>query len=90
MNALHLLWNNSAWLLKPLTLSAIGNDDWILQNKFFVVCKCPGGRDTINCQMPGPRDSSCIKCPGFTWGMLVAGIDTHILFDKANKIIILE
>ena len=45
--------------LKPLTLSTVGND-----GKFFVVCKSPGGRDTINCQMPGSQDSSCIKCPG--------------------------
>ena len=37
----------------------------MFRNKFFVVCKCPGG-DIINCQMPGPWDSSCIKCPGFT------------------------
>ena len=32
--------------LKPLTLSAVGNDD-----RMF------GGRDIINCQMPGPQDS---------------------------------
>ena len=33
--------------LKPLTLSAVGNNDRMLRNKFFVVCnlscnKCPG------------------------------------------------
>ena len=44
--------------LKPLILSAVGNDDRMLRNKFVVVvCKCPGGRDTINFEMPGPRDS---------------------------------
>ena len=29
--------------LKPLTLSAIGNDDRMLQIKFVVVCKYQGG-----------------------------------------------
>ena len=38
--------------LKPLTLSAVGNDDRMLRNKFVVVCKCPGGRD--NARPPGP------------------------------------
>ena len=55
INALCLLQNDR---LKALTLSAVGNDDRMLRNKFVVVCKCPGGRDTINCQMPVPRDSS--------------------------------
>ena len=54
INALHLLQNDC---LKPLTLSAVGNDDRMLRNKFVVVCKCPGGRDTINCLMSVPRDS---------------------------------
>ena len=62
--------------LKPLTRSAVGNDDRLLQNKFFAVCKCPGGRDTINCQMPVPRHSSVVQqMPG---GILAAGIDSHI------------
>ena len=55
INALYLLQNDC---LKPLTLSAVGNDDRMLQNKFVVVCKCPGGRDTINWQITLPRDSS--------------------------------
>ena len=55
INAFHLLQNDC---LKLLTLSAVGNDDSMLRNKFVVVCKCPEGRDTINCQMPVPRDSS--------------------------------
>ena len=37
--------------LKPLTLSAVGNEDKMLRNKFFVFCKYRGCRDTINCQM---------------------------------------
>ena len=50
------------------------------ETSFFVVCKCPGCRDTINYQMPAPRDSSCNKCPGFArGGMLAAGIDSHII-----------
>ena len=59
-------------------LSAVGKDDRMSRNKFFVVFKCPGG-DTIKFQMPGPLDSSCIKYPGFAReGMLAAGIDSHI------------
>ena len=27
--------------LKPLTLSAVGNDNRMLRKKFVVVCKCP-------------------------------------------------
>ena len=51
--------------------------------KHFVVCKCPGGRDTINCQMPSPRDSLCINCRGLPrGGMLVAGIDSYIAGSK--------
>ena len=67
--------------LKPLTLSAVGNDDRMLRNKFVVVCKCPRGTDTINCQMPGPRDSICeTNARGFPGGggMLTVGIDSHI------------
>ena len=43
-------------------LSAIGNDDRMLRSKLFVVCKCPGGRDTFYYQMSGPWGSSYIKC----------------------------
>ena len=51
----------------------------ILRNKFVVVCKCLGGRDTINCQMLGPRDSSWSKCPGFArGGCSRLDFDSHI------------
>ena len=71
--------------LKPLILSAVGNGDWMLLNQIFVVYKCPGDRDTMNCQMPGPRNSSCNKCLGFArGGMLAAGIDKHIIADNAE------
>ena len=54
--------------LKPLTLSAVGNDDWMLQNKFFVVYKFTGVGTLLTA-----------KCPGsVTRGMLAAGIDPHI------------
>ena len=53
INALHLVQNDSIDCLKPLTLSAVGNNDRMFRSKFAVVCKCPGGRDTSNCQMPG-------------------------------------
>ena len=70
--------------LKPLTLSAVGDDDGMLRNNFFIVCKRPVGRDTINCQMPGPRDSSCNRCPVFAPGDLAAGIDSHITVKMQN------
>ena len=76
INALHQLQNDSDWFLKPLILNAVGNGDRMLRNNFFVASKCPGGRDTINCQMPGPRDSPCIPRGR---GMLAAGIDSHIM-----------
>ena len=47
--------------LKPMILSAVGNDDRMLRNRFFIVCNCPGGWDTIDCQMLGLRDPSCNK-----------------------------
>ena len=49
---------------------------------FFVVCKCPEGRDTINLQMPGPPVSSCNKCLVFARGLLAAGIESHISGDE--------
>ena len=65
--------------LKPLTLSAVRNDDRMLRNKFVVVCKCSGDRDTINCQCPVPgtyRETNAWGLPG---GMLAVGIDSHIM-----------
>ena len=51
INALCLLQNDR---LKLLTLSAVGNDDRMLRNK-FVVCKCPGAGTllTVKCPSPG-------------------------------------
>ena len=63
--------------LKPSTLS---NGDRMLWNKFFVVCKCPGGAGHY--QLPNARPPGLIVqqmpgvCPG--GGMLAAGIDSHI------------
>ena len=71
---------------KPWTLSAVGNDNRMLRNKFVVVCKCPGGRDTINCQMPGLRGLIVKQMPGVCpGGMLAIGIDSHI---NENTIIV--
>ena len=68
--------------LKSLTPSAVGNDDRMLRNKFVVVCKYPGGRDTINCQMPPVtyRETNARGLPG---GMLAVGIDSHIRQDSS-------
>ena len=73
----------------PLLLSVVGNVDRMLRSKFFVICKCPGGRNTVNCQMSGPGDSSCVKCPGFAGGMLADGIDSYIRIES-NQIKILK
>ena len=69
INALHLLQNDNAWLLETLDSERRRKmTTGYYETSFFVVCKCPGGRDTINCQMPGPRNSSCNKCRGFARG----------------------
>ena len=65
--------------LKPLTLSAVGNDDTMLRNKFVVVCKCPGAGTllTVKCPAPGThREQMPGVCPG--GGMLAVGVDLHI------------
>ena len=79
-----LLWSINAFLiskrqcLKPLTLSAVRNNDSMLRSKFFVVCKCPGDKTLFTAKCPTPRDSTCIRCLGLARGMLSAGIDSHI------------
>ena len=53
--------------LKPSALSAVGNDDRMLRNKFFVVCKCPGGRTLLTAKCPAPgthRASNTRGLPG--------------------------
>ena len=65
--------------LKSLTLSAVGNDDRMLRNKFVVVCKCPraGTLLTVKCSAPGThRETNARGLPGE--GMLAVGIDLHI------------
>ena len=64
--------------LKLLTLSAIGNDDRMLQIKFVVVCKYQGGTLlTVKCSDPGThRGTDARGLPG--GGMLAVGIDSHI------------
>ena len=64
--------------LKPLTLSAVGNDDRILQNKFVVVCKYPGAGTllTVKCPVPGThRETNARGLPG---GIVAVGIHSHI------------
>ena len=53
--------------LKPLTLSAVGNDDKMVRNKFVVVCKCPGDGTllTVKCPAPGThRETNARGLPG--------------------------
>ena len=61
------------------TLGTTGNGDRMLQNKFLAVCKCPGGQDTINCQMSALRTHCATNAQGLPRGMLVAEIDSHII-----------
>ena len=67
--------------LKPLTLSAVGTADRMLRDKFVVVYKCLGGRDTISCQMPGPWGLIMKQMPGVFpgGGDAPVGIDSHII-----------
>ena len=71
--------------LKPLALSAVGNDDLMLRNKFVVVCKCPGSGTqlTVKCPVPGThRKTNARVCPG--GGMLAYGNDSHIILAVAR------
>ena len=66
--------------LKPLTLSAVGNDDRMMRNKFVVVCKCPGVGTLLTFKCPAPRthrETNARGLPG--GGMLAVGIDSHII-----------
>ena len=60
-------------VFETLVFRAPSEMTWFLRSKFFVVCKCPGERATINCQIPALRDSFCIKLPGFARGPAVRG-----------------
>ena len=65
--------------LKPLTLSAVGNDDSMLRNKKFVVCKCPGGT-LLAAKCPDSGTHRASNARGLPkGGMLVAGNDWHIV-----------
>ena len=62
--------------LKPSTLSAVGNDDRMSRNKFFVVCKYPGGTLlTAKCPAPGTHHTTNAR----GGRMLAAGIDSRII-----------
>ena len=65
--------------LKPSALCAVGNDDRMLRNKFFVVCKCPGGRTLLTAKCPAPGTHRASNARGLPGGMLAAGIDSHII-----------
>ena len=59
--------NDSVWLLDSERRWKWRPDVTRLRNKFVVVCKCPGGRDTINCKCPGPgthRKTNARDLPG--------------------------
>ena len=70
--------------LKPLTLSAVGNGDRMLRNKFFCCLQMPGGAGTLStAKCPAPvgthRSTNARGLPG---GMLAAGIVSHITYNK--------
>ena len=61
-----------------MTLSAVGKADRMLLSKFFVVCKCPGGRTLLNSKCPAPRTnlaSNARDLGGEGGGMLTVEID---------------
>ena len=65
--------------LKPSTLNAVGNDDRMLRIKFVVVCKSPGGRDTLSTvKCPAPGTHCETNARGLPGGMFGVGIDSHI------------
>ena len=45
---------------------------------FLLFANARGAGTLLTIKCLDPRDSSCIKCPGFTRGMLAVGIDSHI------------
>ena len=56
--------------IRLIEFSAFSQDRQLrrLRSKFFVLCKCPGTRDTINCQMPGLPGLIVYQMPGFAQG----------------------
>ena len=64
--------------LKSLTLSAGGNDDGMLRNKFVVVCKCPGGGTLLTVKCPAPRTHRETNARCLPERMLTVPIDSHI------------
>ena len=66
--------------LKPLTLSAVGNDERMLRNKFLLFANARGAGTLLTTKCPAPgthRRATNIR--GLPGGMLAAGIDSHIL-----------
>ena len=62
----------------PLTLSAVGNDDIMLQSKFFLFANAQGSRTLSTAKCPAPG-LNMHQMPGVCQGgMLTAGIDSHI------------
>ena len=70
--------------LKPLTLSAVGNDDRMLRNKIFVLYKFPGVRDTINCQNARPPGLIVHQMPWFCTGGCSRQELTHTLIPQIS------
>ena len=66
-----LLWSINALLipkwpcLKLLTLSVVGNEDRMLRNKIFAVCKFPGGGALLNSKCPAPETHRASNAWGF-------------------------
>ena len=70
--------------LKPLTLNAVRNDDRMLRIKFVVVCKSPGGRDTlltVKCPAPGTHCETNAR--GLPGGIIIIIIIYNLYRGKA-------
>ena len=64
--------------LKPLTLSAVGNDDGMLRNKFLMFANARGAGTLLTVKCPAPGIHRAINARGLPVGMLAAGIDSYI------------
>ena len=73
--------------LKPLTLSAVRNDDRMLRNKFVVVCKCPGAGTLSAVKYTAPGTDRETNSRGLPGGMLAVGIDSHITISQLRSLV---
>ena len=58
----------------------------VAKQLFLFVTARRGPETLLTAKRPAPGTPSCIKCPGFArGGMLAAGIDSHIMYQQKNE-----